>query len=74
MTSALAAHIHGTMTMAQRREYRFRQCDTKAAYLNAQMTLETDAKTGRKFKRVVEMRGAEAETMVSQSNKCGQRG
>ena len=69
MTCALAAHIRGTMTTAQRTEYRFRQCDIKAAYLNAQMTLEMDAKTERQFRRVVELRGAEAETMVEMDKK-----
>ena len=69
MTCAIAAHIRGSMTLAQRADHRFRQCDIKAAYLNAEMTLETDAKTERQFRRVVEMRGAEAETMVEMNKK-----
>ena len=64
MTCAMATHIHGTTRMTQMKKYGFRQCDIKSAYLNTEMTLETVAKTERKFRRVAEMRGAEAETMV----------
>ena len=69
MTCTIAAHIRGYMTLAQRTDHRIRQCDIKAAYLNAEMTLETDAKTECQFRRVVEMRGAEAETMVEMNKK-----
>ena len=64
MTCVLTAYIRGTLRIAQKKEHRYRRCDIIAAYLNAQMTLETNTKTERKYGRVVEMRGAEAETMV----------
>ena len=63
MSCAMAACIRGKMDLSERQEYKLRQADVKAVFLNADDRHEVDSSTEEGFDRIIEIKGPEAATL-----------